>query len=167
MDYFQKNKILIAAVIVLIILNVVSIGTFWFGFIHPPMKGMHPFGNQPPPEQFIEKELNLNAPQIEQFHQLRDVHLSQVKGLIDIMQKVKNEAYKELLIESPNKQKVDSLFEVSGKLQVQLEKMTFVHIAKLRTLCTKEQVPVFDRLFQDIMFKFHGHEGPPPSEPPH
>ena len=73
-----------------------------------------------------------------------------------MMQKAKNEAYKELLIESPNRQKVDSLFEASGKFQIQLDKMTFDHFAKLRTLCTKEQVPVFDRLFQDLMFKFRG-----------
>ena len=62
MDYFSKNKLLVTGIVILILLNVVSIGTFWFGFIRPPMNGPRLFGNRgmqlPPPEQFIEKELN-------------------------------------------------------------------------------------------------------------
>ena len=166
MDYFTKHKFLVAAIVVLIIVNLATIGIILFN----PHKWGTPNGMKPgmPPPQgmkFFEDELQFNGEQKVTFNKMRDEHFAQVKGLIDGMRKAKDEGYHELMQDNPDKTKVDSLFEVSGKLQVQLDKMTFEHFVKLKSLCTKEQLPAYNKLLQELTQKFHEHDGPPHPAP--
>ena len=168
MDYFTKHNFLVAAIVVLIVVNLATIGMIFFngpGFhtFNGPRPGMM---EQPPPGgKFFEDVLRLSDEQKAKFSQLRDEHFAQVKGLIDNSLKAKDDAFNELMKENPDKQKVDSLFEVSGKLQIQLDKLTFEHFVKLKALCTKEQLPAFNKLLNELTAKFHGQGGPPHPAP--
>jgi Spy/CpxP family protein refolding chaperone len=167
MDYFTKHKFLVAAIIILIIVNLGTIGIILFS-PHPPFppNGMKP-GMQAPPQglKFFEDELRLTGEQKTTFIKLRDEHFAQVRGLVDSMQKAKAEAYHELMQDNPDNKKADSLFEVSGKLQIQLDKMTFEHFAKLKSICTKDQLPAYNKLLEGLSQRFLEHDGPPHPAP--
>lgn len=167
MDYFTKHKFLVAAIVVLIVVNLATIGVVLFTPRHPGMpNGMKP-GMPAPPQgmKFFEDELRLTDEQKATFLKLRDEHFAKVKGVIDNMQAAKDNAYHELMQDNPDKNKVDSLFEVSGKLQIQLDKMTFEHFAKLKSVCTKDQLPAYNNLLNGLTQKFHEHDGPPHPAP--
>jgi hypothetical protein len=167
MDYFTKHKFLVAAIIILIIVNLGTIGIILFS-PHPPFppNGMKP-GMQTPPQgmKFFEDELRLNGEQKATFNKSRDEHFAQVKGLIYSMFKARADAYHELMRDNPDNKKADSLFEVSGKLQIQLDKMTYGHFAKLKSICTKDQLPAYNKLLEELTQKFQGHDGPPHPAP--
>ncbi len=166
MDYFTKHKFLVAAIVVLIVVNLATVGIILFTPQRPaPPNGMRP--GMPPPQgmKFFEDEFRLTEDQKATFNRLREEHFAKVKDIIDNMRAAKNDAYMMLMQDNPDKNKADSLFEVSGKLQIQLDKMTFEHFAKLKTYCTKDQLPAYNKLLQGLTQKFNEHDGPPHPAP--
>jgi periplasmic protein CpxP/Spy len=162
MDYFTKHKFLVAAIVILIVVNLATIGIVLFTPRLPGMPNDMKQGMPAPPQgmKFFEDELRLTEDQKATFIKLRDEHFAKVKDVIDNMWAAKENAYHELMQDNPDKNKVDSLFEVSGKLQIQLDKMTFEHFAKLKSLCTKDQLPAYNKLLHGLTQKFHEHDGP-------
>ncbi len=97
------------------------------------------------------KELNMTPDQQKQFREMKDAHFQSIKPLFDSMR-----AEKSALIDLLKEKEVsDSLFTTYNKSildkQARIDRLTFDHFRKVRTLFTPEQQPRFDSLLRKMM----------------
>lgn len=138
-------KILTVAVVLLLLTNIALV--FFMFFRHP--KG--PDRRRKDPSEMMVKELNMTPDQQKQFREMKDAHFQSVKPLFDSMR-----AEKSTLIDLLKEKEVsDSLFTAYNKnileKQARIDRLTFEHFRKVRTLFTPEQQPRFDSLLRKMM----------------
>ncbi|MCB0724504.1 MAG: Spy/CpxP family protein refolding chaperone [Ignavibacteriae bacterium] len=163
MDIFSKNKFLAWVIIILIVLNVLSLGALWFQKNREP-RPMHEYPGRLPdnkkgPGDFLAKELGLSEEQVKQFDTLREQHRTTVDGLLKEMQDAREELFAQVKSDNPDMSKVEQLESTIGQKTTELEKATFEHFKQLRAICTDEQKTKFDEIIIDAM-KQAGPKGP-------
>lgn len=159
MNYFNNNKWWAIAVISLIILNAVTLTTFWI-----ERKSNHDL----PPKQenkggaasYLTKELAFDSMQRLQYDELVVEHRQRTR---QIRREVRNakDAFFELLSDSSC---TDDVIK-KGALQVsnieqQLDILTFNHFKKVRTICNAEQKKKFDSIIKNAV-QMMGPQAPP------
>jgi Spy/CpxP family protein refolding chaperone len=161
MDFLIKSKILYIIIGILIVLNILSIGTLWVWKIkdrhHPP-----PMSQSHMPKDgkmFLMKELNLSKTQSDEMDKLRDEHFKKVGPIVENIHKLKDELFAQMPLKDSNKS-VEITNKIGAK-QAELELETFNHFQKVRNILDDSQKQKFDILIKDIVKP----EGPPPFPP--
>ncbi len=147
MNNFTKNKLVTAAIILLLIVNLVTLSTIWF---------MKENGPPLPPQQngafdFIVKELQFTPEQVKAYEALRNEHQQQSQQIRIQIGRSKDSLFgllKETNISDSILQKASM---VGAVLQASLDMLTFEHFKKVRALCTPEQQAKFDQIIQQVM----------------
>ena len=90
MDVFSKNRLTVWAITVLVFLNLLLLGTLWWGHIHRPPAPQDGQGNGPERHyramiRFLERELDLNAGQVEKLNALFKQHVAQMSLVMQDM----------------------------------------------------------------------------------
>ena len=160
MNTIAKNKLLTWLVILLLVANAASIAMFWLSRDKRPAA---PKGN---PQEFLIKELKLDAKQQEQLDVLRKEHR---KAADQLREKIKGA--KESLFDLLKQANVTDSLKQSAAKKVstyteELDLLTLDHFQKIRTLCTAEQQKRFDEIIQQVT-RMMGAPRPPPGGPPH
>jgi Spy/CpxP family protein refolding chaperone len=163
MSYFTKERSLYLIIIILVLLNIVTLGSMWLWKIREK-PGLLP----PPPEnfdgmRFLVKELKLTPAQREKFIESRDNHFKLVSKLSDEIRINKELLFSMVEIPSPDTNKVNEVTSKIGELQKQIDIETFKHFAKLQSVCNDEQKKKFGTLIKEVL-KRMGHQqriGPP------
>ena len=163
MNDSSKIKWLTGTAVLLILLNVGIVGFMWFGQ-HPP-RPMGPSMGGPGQDrsEVIIRELKLDEAQRKQFEKLKEEHHHTVMS-INERDRHTHEALFDLIKKgNENTATADSLINEIAENRKQIEHATYIHLAKLRQICTAEQ----QRTFDDIVIRLfrRGPEGPPPPRP--
>lgn len=152
MNFFNKTRFLIGAVILLTAINLAVLGTVGFHFARFSKIQQPPLPNDVQRTHFIAKELNLSLEQKEKFQNIR--HQFRIDE-----QSVKNEilenyrrTMQELSKDSLNSKTLDSLANEIGRLHCKHHQMTVEHFRKVKGIATSpEQQEHFRRMFFRMM----------------
>jgi len=134
-----KPNWLPAAVVMLAVVNLVTLGLLWFGRPKPPPRR--------DARGFLVSELQLDATQVRRFDSLRRVHFAEVDSLHDEMHRLKDALFARLPLANGGTAIADSI----GNVQAGIERSTFNHFAALRQLCNPQQQQSFDRVINDVL----------------
>lgn len=169
MVLFTKNRLTAWVVIILIVLNIVAVGTLWWTQIRWP-----PFG--PPPQQpdvlgFLARELKLNAEQVEQFHTFRELHFQEIRLIEQEIHQYRRVITEAVFDEDVTPQQLKTWAEKAGQKQAELELKRFQHFKDMKSLCTPVQKRRFEVLLKDVLDMSRPPGAPPPADrnqrPPH
>jgi periplasmic protein CpxP/Spy len=183
MEPTTKNRVLYIVLAILVLLNLVSVGSMWMMRFcgRPPMleKGMeqgmreHPgmqgpngmhgqFGdlNQKDGRMFLAQELNFTSEQSEKFVKLRDEQFTASKKVIDEMHKSMDDMMEQLKSKD-NDVKVEEYANQTAAKQKELQMMAFKHFKSIREICDDKQKEKFDSIIKNVT-KMMAPPGPPP-----
>lgn len=154
MDIMQKNRLLIWLVVILVLINLLSVGTFWFGFFFHKPPQMRPFRG---PEEMIERELGLTEQQKAGMRQEMHKHFESVRVILDSVKTLKREAFALITQHPEDTVQAEILLKKTADCLIEADRMRYKHFLTLRKMCSPEQQKSFDRLLQDML-----QEMPPP-----
>lgn len=152
------------AIIILIVLNIVLLGTVWYFHLNrsgpPPMQkpGLKP-------DEFFARELGLSDGQIRTLNTLRDEHMRRGDSLRALIFGLNNRMLDEFFAPSPDSAVIKALADSVGVLHARLEMSLIEHVSDLQNFCTPEQQEKLKQLIIDIFQKAR-MQGPPPEGSP-
>jgi len=142
----STNKILTIAVVLLLLINVALVIFMMKGRNKGTDKN-----EKPDPFAMMVKELNMSDQQQKEYKAQKEEHLKNMKPMFDSVRAAKTAFYALLKDSTVN----DSILAVYGQKiserQSAIDKMTFAHFKRVRTLFTPEQQPKFDSFIQKMM----------------
>jgi Spy/CpxP family protein refolding chaperone len=165
MSTTPKNKLLTWLVVLLLLANTATLAMFWLN------KRKHPPQPKGAPNEFLVKELKLDAKQQEQLDALVKEHRQMADQIREKVRIAKDSLFD--LVKNPDA--TDSAKQNAAascsKLTEQLDVLTVNHFQKLRALCNAEQQKKFDEIIHDITRMMGqpqppGRPGGPPGPPP-
>lgn len=147
-------KILTIAVVLLLLVNIAMV-IFMLNWRHPGNdKNLH--GKRDGPFEMMAKELNMTEEQKAQHQKFRDEYFAIAHPLFDSVRAAK-EAFFALLKDTSAS---DSLINSSARLieerQMAVDKITFDHFRKVRTIYNSDQQKKYDELIQKMTFRSPG-----------
>lgn len=178
MNYFDKNKILTVAVVLLLIINIGILAFLWIDRVPkspeklPPVDRLHapdgrplvrPPGN-PGPKEFLMRELNFNEQQRKEYEKLVDEHKNDMKNIRDKIRNNKEKLWDLFLKHDVDSNDAEAIATEIGAGQKETEMVTFRHFQKVKDLCNDEQKEKFDKVIGDAL-KMMGPEVPPDPPP--
>jgi Spy/CpxP family protein refolding chaperone len=161
MSITAKNKLLTWLVVLLLLANTATLAMFWLN------KKQHPPQPKGTPNEFLVKELKLDAKQQEQLDVLVKEHRQMAEQIREKVRAAKDSLFDLVKNPTATDKAKQSAAAVCSRLTEQLDVLTVNHFQKLRALCNAEQQKKFDEIIQDIT-RMMGQPQPPgrPGEPP-
>ncbi len=160
------------AVLILIIINIATIGAMWcsmsrHGDGHHRGEGFHQRGERGERGgtghkdgkggDFLTRELNLTPAQQTSFEELRTTHFKNMHANFEEMKTLKKEVIEHL---GKPETEVEPIFQKIGALEIAIQKETFDHFNKMYALCTDSQKVQLKEKLSNIMEHrgkgFHG-----------
>lgn len=142
----NPTKILAIGVILLLLVNIAMIVMMVRG--RERREGKRGKGG---PMEMMQKELNMTDQQKDEFRQLRDENFKNIRPLLDSVRSAKS-AYFNLIKDSTVNDSVLNVYSQRiASTQAALDKATFDHFRKARSLFSGEQQKKFDELVQRMM----------------
>lgn len=149
----KKIKVISIIAILLLAINVFWI---WFFITHKP-----PHGRNHDPKKVIIEKLHLDEKQTNEYEKLIEGHREDIQNSEQQIMMLKNQLY--LTLKDNEKQNItDSLIAEIGKVQIEIEHISYKHFLDIKKLCKPEQENSFSELCNDIAKLFA-----PPSPPEH
>ena len=143
----SNNRILTVAVLLLLVANIILV------FMLVRGKGPKESGRQGRGEPFelMAKELKMTDQQKNDYKLLREEHQKKVKPLFDSLRAAKTAFYDLMKLDTVS----DSLVNVYGQQiaqrQIAIDKVTFAHFKKVRSLFNPDQLPQYDSFMKKMM----------------
>lgn len=110
------------------------------------------------PENFIAKQLDLDATQLQQFKKIDDAHRVKTKFILDDIKGAKDELFDKLFDETMNDSVIDALVTQIANKEKAKELQTFHFFRSLNQICTESQKERFKRILKNGLRR----QGPPP-----
>jgi len=140
------NKILAIAVILLLVTNTVLLIFIWKG------KPRHEPKRQPGNGfEMMAKELNMSEQQKNDYKKLREDHFASMRPLFDSIRQYRASFFKMVKDPNMNDDSVEAYSKHIAEKQAIIDKMTFEHFKKVRTLFTGDQQKQFDEYMQKMI----------------
>ena len=158
----KKINFLILCVVLLILLNIGTLGFLFYGHPRGGNERRPPPGNDP--AAFIVDKLKLDKPQQEKFKELRDKHHQMMRDVQEEDKRLHDAYFNLLKSDDPDKRQVDSLANLVASQQKTLATMAFNHFMQLRAICHDDQKKIFDETIDEITRVVA--EGRPAGRPP-
>lgn len=165
----NNTKILLAALGILVLLNVICLYTIWTMREHgqplPRHKRFMPPGG---PKSYVIKELEFNEQQEEEYEKLVYEHRRMMRDTREEIRALKKKLYSRFSATGPDSSEVDKLTRAIADKVAYLEEQTFEHFQKVRALCSDRQKEKFDKIIDRVIdMMSEGGPHPPPPPPPH
>jgi len=147
-----KNK-LIWVVLVLIILNLLSLGMVWcsHGCSGSGRGGDHWKGKGKHNKEFLSDELNFTPEQKAALVKLRETHFAEVKAKKDKVHELKKELFNLPEDAASSDSAARHIADEIGKLDADLEWSRFKHFQQVYNLCDENQ----KKRFKDVLKEIH------------
>ena len=142
MEDSKKIQALWIVIILLILINLSVLSWLWFSQRIP---------RDPLSPERIEKTLQLNHEQEDQFRRIKEEHFTEIRPIRDSIKIIKSELFDYLKQENPDPQLMEAKMNLMLEKIKENETKTLQHFAKIRAICTPEQKIIFDN---DILEKF-------------
>jgi Spy/CpxP family protein refolding chaperone len=186
MNVFGRNRFTNWLIIILVLLNLGLLATFWYSRLNPPQEktgviedtGRQPgLRGRPAAEhrqkqagqlaRFLEKELNFTQQQVQQFLKLREEHFQKADQLRKKMDDLRKEMMDHLLDPLPDTDKAEQLAAALGQTMAELEKTMFRHMLELMNIGDTQQREKYRMLLREILNRLRPPDhGPPPGKQP-
>lgn len=101
------------------------------------------------PENFISKQLGLDASQLQQYQKLRTSHRETMKSIDADIRVLKDEFFSNLSNESIRPSEIDSIASLISEKEKLKDIGVFNHFKALRALCNDEQKAKFNEIMKD------------------
>ncbi len=164
----KKINFLILAVIILVLLNLGTLGFLFYSQKKERVKTeLHPGKD---PAAFISDQLKLDAQQQAQFEELRRKHQQDSREMHREDERLHDAFFDLLKTGQPDRNKADSLAGLVAAQQKRLALNAFDHFTQLRAICRDDQKELFDKNINEItkiVAKGRPPGGPPPPPPHH
>ena len=150
MNLTQNKRWLAYTLIFLLVLNISALGTILFLTYRPHHEFMPP-GPYGPMGKIIEKELNLDPRQREEFRELRREFFNETKPVLDSLKVKRDDIFKGMSDETPDTAKLYRTADEFGHLHGLLKRMAINHFMKVKAKCTPEQRKHLSELYRQIL----------------
>lgn len=147
----EKTKFLTYTVLVLLLLNLLTIGFLFFNHRNILEKKDSFIGNdRPKPKEIIIERLHFDKQQIAAYDITIKEHQQSIRNLDDSIRTLKNELYKELAKPEVNEKTKITLIEALANCQKKIETTHFNHFQDIKKCCKKEQLEEFNSLTEEL-----------------
>ena len=152
MNYFSQRRLMVLAIVVLLILNLATLGTFWF---FKSGKSQESFRKNRPHkvEKFLINKLDFDSRQSQELGRLMEEHRA---GAIEILKSM--QTYREELYDAISSEDSLQVEQITGRIaaaQATLDKATYYHFRSIRQICTPEQRQKFDSVIKEVIRHHH------------
>jgi hypothetical protein len=113
------------------------------------------------PANFIIKELNLNAAQIENFNQLKFAHQDSVQRLKNTGRELRENYFKLLRNDTTDNILADQLLIQIANNQKTIEQVTFSHFQSVKNICDSVQKEKFDSIILEVIHRMKDNRPKP------
>ena len=149
-----RTRLLSIAVVVLVLLNTATLGVLVFR--NPP----HPeHRKHEGPKAIIIERLKFDDRQVASYEELILEHRSRIDELDKRMMELRGRLY-----DVNDGQSADSIIDLIGETQGEIERVHTDHFGRIRALCRPDQLRLFEALTKDLAGYFRPWP-PPPKEP--
>ena len=100
---------------------------------------------------FLKTEIGFDTAQLQQYDTLSNRHREIMKKMFDSSRITKDNQFKELTTANFSDSAMNNIADRSAAFQKAMELRTFNHFKNIRLLCTPEQQPKFDSLFDKVL----------------
>ena len=142
----SSNKILTVAVVLLLLINI--------GLVVFMLTGKKKAGGRPPkadPFEMMVKELKMTEKQQADYKAMKEEHMKVIRPLFDSVRAAKTAFFGMVKDADVNDSLVNVYSERITSKQAEIDKLTFSHFKRVRTVFTPEQQPQFDAFIQKMM----------------
>ena len=152
MDIFTQQKLLIRTVVVLVVLNLVSIGFFVLKEIRPHHEPLLFPKNESYKDvsRILKEELNLSEQQVAEFNEIRSRNFEKQSKLKKMIQNLKDAMNTEMFNKDTNDEKIKSLAKQIVQNEYKMEMLRFDQAKELKAVCKPEQLEKFEDLVKEI-----------------
>ena len=167
MDIFTKNRLAAWAIVILIAINIVAVGTLWWTQIRrpaPPPRPRDQWPRQRDVLRFLERELELTIEQVERFRVLCEQHSEQTHLIEHEIHEYRRAMTDALFEKDPNILQIETWAKEVGQKQEELELKRFQHFMDMKPLCTPEQKLRFEALLGEVLDMTRPPGPPPPAK---
>ena|SRR5258706_15377441 len=149
----STTKILTIAVILLLFVNIAMIILM--------LKGKHPNGNRTSrdksgPFEMMVKELNMTEEQKAAHQKFRDEYFTAARPLFDSVRAAKQAYFALVKDANASDSLINSYASHIAEKQMAVDKLTFEHIRRVRTLYSGDQQKKYDEIIQKMMQRSPG-----------
>ncbi len=168
MDFFTKNKLLFWCVIILAILNIATLGSFWF--TAPGQGRNRPAEKAPDGGKLMKERLDLTDEQAERFERIRTEHFARTRPLQDAMHRIRLDLLHEIFQPQPDEAVIQKLQTELQNKHGQFETNLFAHFRELKNACKPEQIKELKIMLRELIDSTRpraaGQKMPPPGQGP-
>lgn len=153
----KDSKFLLLTIVVLVALNICSLGYLLLNSHRPPM------GPPPPRERVVEMmidRLELSKEQASSVRELHDEHESKIEEINQADHRLHNEYFDMIAISPVDTMKVNMLADSMAQYRKQIELLTFNYFVAIRNVCSDSQKQRFEDIMHDAL-RSMGPPGPP------
>ena len=151
----SKNKILVWAVVMLLIINITILSAIWImNHKQDQQKGS--------PADYLIKELALNTQQQKQLKALARAHHEQSEKIREKIKEARHDLFMQLRQPDVNDNSGKAAADSAAKYLEQLDLLTFDHFKHVRAICEPQQQKKFDEIIEDVLRMISS--GPPPGK---
>jgi hypothetical protein len=169
MDNIKQNRVMGWAVIALVLLNGLALGTLWWTRLGPSEPGATTLmqrlgrgrrggpggergpGGTPDVIDFLERELDFDSDQTLAVRQLRRQFFEDSFQVRHSIHTLKQDMMRTIFASETEATEIEALAQKIGRLHADLEIIQSTHFDKIRALCKPEQKAKFLQLLDDVL----------------
>lgn len=180
MDIFKQNKLLIWGVVLLILLNISSIGVFTWKEVsrtqnrNPIQEQVGNNEERPNPSKdedkprrekneltdILKKELGLNENQVEKLKDLRKKFFDKEEELVKVIKSERDSMNASMFNKDINEKLITDIARRIADNEFRMEMLRFEQAKEFRSICTPKQLEKFDELIKEIRDYFKPNKPP-------
>lgn len=150
MDTFARNKLLVRIVIVLALLNVFSLGIFFWMTSHRGHRDDRTPGERGDVSDVLKKELKLSNAQVEQIKKLRSAFFEKEEVLATQIRSKRDSMNTFMFNKDTNEERIKALAQGVAENEYAMEMLRYEQAKAFKSICTPEQLDKFKSLVLEI-----------------
>ncbi len=150
----KSYRIFIVVVIVLIVINCIILGEFWYK--QDNFRGHRGEGPPPAVNEYLTKELKLTTAQQKQYDDMRKQHMQQTRKLNDENRVLHDSLFDNIKTPVLNTVVTNALEKKIGTVQQSLDTATLNHFRKFRAILSPSQQTRFDSIIKTALHMMGG-----------
>lgn len=163
MSFLTNIKSLWIIIIVLIVVNIFSVGAIWFSKEHRPYSRVvsrydERSNFQPREQHFIPRQLNFNADQRAKFDSLAEIHREMLSEKTDEIRLLREQLVARMRNQEFNSAS-EELIQQIGDKQAELELLNFRNFRDIMNICDDNQKEMFVSMMQRAFRPRHEGRG--------
>lgn len=165
MNYFNKNKWWLIAVIVLLVVNTATLTIFWLERKGHNLLGGRPKGAEA--QAFLIKELALDSAQQVQYLELVKTHREGTNAIKKQLRDAKDAFFNLISDSTVSEAAIKQAADSASAIEAQIDLLTFKHFQQIRSICTPSQKAKFDSVIKTVVKMMGPSQQRPQGPPPH